>query len=100
MPLLAIASAIARTSASVTRPANLFQLFQPMAGVRAIPLSRTRCRAGGGIFAGIAPSPGGTRYATSSGCGRAGVAATLAADALVTAGVGVAGVPGAGRRIA
>src|ERR1700728_4074676 len=41
MPLVAMASAVARTTCSF-RPlqANLFQLFQPIGGVRATPLSR------------------------------------------------------------
>src|SRR5580658_3428634 len=43
MPLVAMASAVARTTCSF-RPlqANLFQLFQPMGGVRATPLSSAR----------------------------------------------------------
>src|SRR5688500_18440031 len=49
MPLLTMASAICRTNASVTLQLNLFQLFQPIGGVRASPLFRawawgTLCR--------------------------------------------------------
>src|SRR5271167_341714 len=41
MPLLAIASAVSRTTFSLSPlHANLFQLFHPMGGVRANPLSR------------------------------------------------------------
>src|SRR5215472_5948936 len=64
MPLFAIASAIPRTVASSMRFANLFQLFHPMGGVRARPLSRTGCKGGGSMRAGSAPSPAGTRRAT------------------------------------
>ncbi len=56
-----MASAIPRTAASSTRPANLFQLFQPIGGVRASPLSGTLWSAGSGSRAGYAPSPGGAR---------------------------------------
>src|ERR1035437_9617753 len=52
MPLDTIASAIARTEASSTFPANLFQLFQPMGGVLASPLSGRSARAGNGSGAG------------------------------------------------
>src|SRR4051812_50113049 len=52
-------SAIVRTVASSTRLANLFQLFQPIGGVRASPLSATLCNAGRELRAGIAPSPAG-----------------------------------------
>src|SRR6266568_5495053 len=66
MPLLAIASAMLRTVASSMRLANLFQLFQPIGGVRARPLSATLCSAGRGLRGGSAPSPAGARTATIS----------------------------------
>src|SRR5580658_568060 len=37
MPFAAIASAVARTRVSLQSPANVFQVFQPMGGVRARP---------------------------------------------------------------
>src|ERR1700677_975088 len=37
MPLATIASAVSRTRASLQLPANVFQVFQPMGGVRASP---------------------------------------------------------------
>src|SRR5271157_4557301 len=40
MPLDTMASAVSRMSRSETLQANLFQLFQPMGGVLARPLSR------------------------------------------------------------
>src|ERR1039458_4893633 len=54
MPLPAMASAVARTTCSL-RPsqANLFQLFQPIGGVRATPLSRA-CRAGKAMMKAVA----------------------------------------------
>src|SRR6185312_974810 len=52
MPLDTIASATPRTTSSETLPANLFQLFQPMGGVRASPLSGTSCSAGTGSLGG------------------------------------------------
>src|SRR5260370_18976212 len=55
MPLFTIASAISRTILSLTWLRNLFQLFQPIGGVRASPLART----GSGI-------------ASETGAGRAG----------------------------
>src|SRR5215213_1978951 len=42
MPLVTIASAISLISFSLTLQANLFQLFQPIGGVLARPLSRAR----------------------------------------------------------
>src|SRR5260370_30227631 len=42
MPLLTSASAADLTRSSVTLQAKRFQLFQPMGGVRARPLSRAR----------------------------------------------------------
>src|SRR5438309_5573625 len=42
MPLLTRASAADLTRSSVTLQAKRFQLFQPMGGVRARPLSRAR----------------------------------------------------------
>src|SRR6202034_3868993 len=52
MPLDTIASAIWRTAASSTLPANLFQLFHPIGGVLARPLSGRSVRAGNGKGAG------------------------------------------------
>src|SRR5687767_14979535 len=46
-PLLTRASAVCRTTVSlIPLHANLFQLFQPMGGVRARPSSRARARKG------------------------------------------------------
>src|ERR1035437_6264050 len=39
MPLVAIASAVSRINCSLMLPANLFQLFQPIGGVRASPVN-------------------------------------------------------------
>src|SRR2546429_672363 len=61
-----------RTAASSTRPANLFQLFQPIGGVRANALSATLCSAGSGRRSGYAPSPAGTRCAVISTTGASG----------------------------
>src|ERR1700687_571554 len=47
MPLPAIASAICLIKSSLTLQANLFQLFQPIGGVLARPLSRARNSPGG-----------------------------------------------------
>ena len=52
MPLDTIASAIPLTEASSTLPPNLFQLFQPMGGVLASPLSGRSLSAGSGSGAG------------------------------------------------
>src|SRR6476620_9637427 len=43
MPDLTIASAMPRTSSSLTLQANLFQVFQPIGGVRARPLDTSDC---------------------------------------------------------
>src|SRR5919197_6455281 len=45
MPVLTTASAISRISFSLTLQPNLFQLFQPIGGVLASPLSSERARA-------------------------------------------------------
>ena len=57
MPLATMASAISRTAWSSTRPANLFQLFQPMGGVSASLLAlmglnggKGWCRISGGTL--------------------------------------------------
>src|ERR1035438_4444439 len=52
MPLLAMASAISRTFLSSTRPANLFQLFQPIGGVSARPLGGSGFTAASGLCVG------------------------------------------------
>src|SRR5208282_2765748 len=45
MPLVTTASAISLISFSLTSQPNLFQLFQPMGGVRANPFSKARAGA-------------------------------------------------------
>src|SRR4051812_34103640 len=55
MPLVAMASAIARTSAAVILPAKWFQLFQPIGGVMARPLAGTGATAAGAA-ASLAPT--------------------------------------------
>src|SRR5437588_614164 len=45
MPVLTSASAISLINFSLTLQPNLFQLFQPIGGVRASPLSSARARA-------------------------------------------------------
>jgi hypothetical protein len=47
-----MASAISRTTLSFTWPRNLFQLFHPIGGVLASPLSHTETGAASDIFAG------------------------------------------------
>ena len=56
MPVATIASAVSRMSFSLTSQPNLFQLFQPMGGVRASPSPAT---------AGGAPAPRSTAAATT-----------------------------------
>src|ERR1017187_931868 len=53
MPLDTMASAIPRTVASSNTSWNLFQLFQPMGGVRARPLSGTSRKSGGRDAGGV-----------------------------------------------
>src|ERR1035437_6604587 len=52
MPLETMASAISRTFLSSTRPANLFQLFQPMGGVSASLLGGSGFTEGSGLWVG------------------------------------------------
>ena len=67
MPELTIASAASRTTRSSTRSAKWFQLFHPIGGVLASPLSGTSTTAGGAIRGGgcISDSEAGTAVSSS-----------------------------------
>ena len=56
MPFFTMASAISRTTLSVTLPWNLFQLFQPMGGASASPLDLTGGGTGNETFGGVGGS--------------------------------------------
>jgi hypothetical protein len=65
MPLATMVSAISRTRASLIFALNRFQLFHPMGGVRASPLSGSSLNSGSGSLGGGASAA--SRFFASSG---------------------------------